>query len=91
VRVVLSDCCFPPFEGRVPVTDISPIYSFGSCGGLVSTLPVGSLVVPKSSLGITRNYDFDFLSVGAEEASQDAYHISRPVCRMEAYAFLVAS
>lgn len=51
---------------------------FGSCGGLAPSLPVGSLVVPKASIGVTRNYDFDFLAARAD--AEQAYRISKPVC-----------
>jgi len=60
----------------MPITDIyTP--RFGSCGVLVPNIPVGSLVVPKSSLAVNRNYDFDFLNAGKN--SQDAYRVSQPV------------
>jgi uridine phosphorylase len=53
--------------------------SFGSCGGLIDDLPVGSLVVPKASVAVTRNLDFDFLEPPTETSHLDAYHVSRPV------------
>lgn len=52
------------------------VIRFGSCGGLASSLTVGSLVVPKASVGVTRNYDFDFR--GARTGSEGAYRISKP-------------
>ncbi|CAG8609584.1 3226_t:CDS:2 [Acaulospora colombiana] len=58
------------------------VIRFGSCGGLVSDLPVGSLTVPKAAVAITRNYDYDFLGKEASEDSReflDAYRISKPL------------
>jgi uridine phosphorylase len=55
---------------------------FGSCGGLVPDLPVGSLAVPKAAVAVTRNYDYDFIGEEATENSRDfldAYRISKPV------------
>ncbi|PVF96856.1 purine and uridine phosphorylase [Serendipita vermifera] len=57
------------------------VIRFGSCGGLVSDLPVGSLTVPKAAIAVTRNYDYDFLQEGATEDSREflnAYRISKP-------------
>jgi uridine phosphorylase len=49
----------------------------GSCGCLIDH-PVGSIVVPKASVAITRNYDYDFTS---PKTGQDItpYFISKPV------------
>jgi len=63
-------------ETRECVTGDMVIVRLGSCGGLLDALPVGSIVIPNSSVSITRNYDFDF----ADPKSPDeaAYHISKP-------------
>lgn len=47
----------------------------GSCGCLVD-LPVGSIVIPKASVAVSRNYDFDFISGSSQESP---YRISKPV------------
>lgn len=43
--------------------------------------PVGSIVVPKSSVAVTRNYDFDFASNSEStlDTMLEAYRISKPV------------
>ncbi|KAF5309778.1 hypothetical protein D9611_013607 [Ephemerocybe angulata] len=51
------------------------IVRLGSCGALVE-VPVGSVVLPSSSVAINRNYDFDF--VDPERSSEPAYRISKP-------------
>ena len=48
----------------------------GSCGALTD-IPVGTVVVPKASVTVTRNVDFDF--VNPENCVERAYHISKPV------------
>jgi hypothetical protein len=47
----------------------------GSCGCLTD-LPVGSLVLPASSVACTRNVDFDFTSFDPWEVP---YRLSKPV------------
>ncbi|KAF8187871.1 hypothetical protein K438DRAFT_1594751, partial [Mycena galopus ATCC 62051] len=47
----------------------------GSCGSLID-VPVGSVVVPKSSVAVERNLDFPFLSPG--ECTEQPYRISKP-------------
>lgn len=54
------------------------IVRLGSCGGLHESLPVGSVVVPKSSVAVNRNYDFDF-AISADTPNDNAYRISKPV------------
>ncbi len=49
----------------------------GSCGGLIH-VPVGTVVVPKACISVTRNVDFDF--VNPEENDDVPYKISKPVC-----------
>ena len=39
-------------------------------------MPVGTVVVPKASIAVTRNYDYDFLSGGSQEPP---YRISKLV------------
>jgi hypothetical protein len=47
----------------------------GSCGCLTE-LPVGSVVIPKASIAVTRNYDFDLTTGNSQECP---YKISKPV------------
>ncbi|KAJ3532870.1 hypothetical protein NMY22_g7568 [Coprinellus aureogranulatus] len=51
------------------------IIRLGSCGALVD-VPVGSVVIPSSSVAISRNYDFDFTN--PNNSSEDPYRISKP-------------
>ncbi|CCM04268.1 uncharacterized protein FIBRA_06438 [Fibroporia radiculosa] len=51
------------------------VVRLGSCGALID-VPVGSVVVPKSSIAITRNYDYDF---ARGSAGEPPYRISKPV------------
>ncbi|KAL6305729.1 nucleoside phosphorylase domain-containing protein [Sparassis latifolia] len=50
------------------------VVRFGSCGAVID-VPVGTVVVPKSSICVTRNYDFPFASGSSQEY---LYKISRP-------------
>jgi len=52
------------------------VIRLGSCGGLVD-VPVGSVVVPKACVAVSRNVDFDFLN--PERCDQPAYRISKAV------------
>ncbi|KAJ7929579.1 nucleoside phosphorylase domain-containing protein [Mycena leptocephala] len=52
------------------------IVRLGSCGGLID-VPVGSVVVPKSSVAVERNLDYNFVS--PEECAEQPYRISKPV------------
>ncbi|KAI9062321.1 purine and uridine phosphorylase [Trametes sanguinea] len=51
------------------------VVRLGSCGGLID-VPVGSVVVPKASIAVTRNYDFDFVTGKSDEPP---YRSSKPV------------
>ncbi|OSD05554.1 purine and uridine phosphorylase [Trametes coccinea BRFM310] len=51
------------------------VVRLGSCGGLID-VPVGSVVVPKASIAVTRNYDFDFVTGKSDEPP---YKSSKPV------------
>ncbi|KAL6305742.1 purine and uridine phosphorylase [Sparassis latifolia] len=51
------------------------VVRFGSCGAVID-VPVGTVVVPKSSICVTRNYDFPFASGSSQEYP---YKISRPI------------
>jgi len=51
------------------------VVRLGSCGALVD-VPVATVVVPKASIAVTRNYDFDFT---AESSNEVPYRISKPV------------
>ncbi|KIJ33033.1 hypothetical protein M422DRAFT_52594 [Sphaerobolus stellatus SS14] len=64
-------------EVRECITRDMVVVRLGSCGGLLSTLPVGSIVVPKASVAVSRNYDFDFTN--SDTQSEEPYHISKPV------------
>lgn len=50
-------------------------FRLGSCGCLTD-LSVGSIVIPKASVAVTRNYDYDFISGSSQESP---YRISKPV------------
>ncbi|KAJ6480275.1 nucleoside phosphorylase domain-containing protein [Mycena sanguinolenta] len=52
------------------------IIRLGSCGSLID-VPVGSVVVPKSSVAVERNLDFAFVS--PEECKEQPYRISKSV------------
>jgi hypothetical protein len=43
---------------------------------------VGTLVVPRASVAVCRNYDFDFGGPSSSTADGPAYRISRPVRRL---------
>jgi len=51
------------------------VIRLGSCGCLTD-LPVGSFVIPKASIAVTRNYDYDFFTGDSLECP---YRISKPV------------
>ncbi|KAF8154900.1 nucleoside phosphorylase domain-containing protein [Crassisporium funariophilum] len=63
-------------EIRECVTGDLLIVRLGSCGGLVD-VPVGTVVVPKASVAISRNFDFDFIN--PDNCAEPAYRISKPV------------
>lgn len=50
----------------------------GSCGGL-RKVPVGSLVVPTSSVAVRRNYDYDFTGESDTPSEGSPYLVSKPV------------
>ncbi|KAF7325006.1 Uridine phosphorylase [Mycena kentingensis (nom. inval.)] len=52
------------------------IVRLGSCGGLID-VPVGSVVVPKSSVAVERNLDFDFVGPEGEGSAAQAYRVSK--------------
>jgi hypothetical protein len=64
-----------------------PFASLGSCGGLID-VPVGSVVVPKSSVAVERNLDYNFVS--PEECAEQPYRISKPASRFS-FQTLLAS
>jgi len=51
------------------------VIRLGSCGALID-LPVGSIVMPRASVAVTRNFDFDF---GTGNSHEPPYRISKPV------------
>ena len=57
----------------------------GSCGALTD-IPVGSAVIPKASISVTRNVDFDFVHGESKEAP---YRISQPVRRFIMTSFSI--
>ena len=56
----------------------------GSCGALID-VPVGSVVVPKGSIAVRRNYDFDFVSGKSDE---EPYHLSKPVSQIYGHYYV---
>ncbi|KAJ7080653.1 purine and uridine phosphorylase [Mycena belliarum] len=58
------------------------IVRLGSCGGLID-VPVGSVVIPKSSVAVERNLDYDF--VNPDGCTEQPYRISKPVLADEAF------
>ncbi|KAH7106329.1 purine and uridine phosphorylase [Auriculariales sp. MPI-PUGE-AT-0066] len=63
-------------EARECVQGEMAIVRLGSCGGLLD-VPVGSLAIPRASVAVTNNYDFDWQQPKGPENSP--YRISRPV------------
>lgn len=51
------------------------VVRLGSCGGLVD-VKVGSVVVPRASIAVNRNYDFDFQT---GQSTEPPYRYSQPV------------
>jgi hypothetical protein len=72
--MVVVRCAYPGPQGCAIAEEID---SIGSCGCL-RDVPVGTLVVPRASVAVSRNYDFDF-AAPASDASVPPYLISRPV------------
>jgi len=62
-------------EVRESLSGDMVVIRLGSCGCLTE-LPVGSVVIPKASIAVTRNYDFDFTTGNSQECP---YKISKPV------------
>ncbi|KAF5391233.1 hypothetical protein D9757_003035 [Collybiopsis confluens] len=62
---------------RESITGDMAIIRLGSCGSLDHLVaPVGTVVVPKACVAITRNLDFDF---GNSQQDEKPYFISKPV------------
>jgi uridine phosphorylase len=78
MAVVRSFRVSPPCR-PLPADTAWLIYTkrLGSCGALTD-IPVGSAVIPKASISVTRNVDFDFVHGESKEAP---YRISQPVRR----------
>ncbi|KAI0697461.1 purine and uridine phosphorylase [Cytidiella melzeri] len=51
------------------------VVRLGSCGGLIDTA-VGTVVVPRASIAVNRNYDFDFAT---GKSAEKPYRFSKPV------------
>ncbi|KAL1940527.1 hypothetical protein VTO73DRAFT_7962 [Trametes versicolor] len=62
-------------EVRECLTGDMVVVRLGSCGGLID-VPVGSVVVPKASIAVSRNYDFDFVN---GQSGELPYRTSKPV------------
>ncbi|KIM86516.1 hypothetical protein PILCRDRAFT_96037 [Piloderma croceum F 1598] len=62
-------------EARECLSGDMVVIRLGSCGCLTD-LPVGSIVIPKASVAVNRNYDFDFVTGKSQEYP---YRISKPV------------
>lgn len=71
------------YDLQVKTHNASSSGSLGSCGGLLEALPVGSIVVPRESVSVTRNYDYDFTDTQASD--QAAYRVSKPVRLSDIY------
>ncbi|KAL0069295.1 hypothetical protein AAF712_003660 [Marasmius tenuissimus] len=63
-------------EARECVSGDMVIIRLGSCGCLIDA-PVGTVVVPKSCISVTRNVDFDFTD--PDHCDEPPYRISKPV------------
>jgi uridine phosphorylase len=64
---------------------------YAQCGSLSNSAPIGSLVVPYDSFGVTRNYDY-FFSDGTQQAQTMPYHITRALpCDKQVHDALVDS
>ncbi|PWN98342.1 purine and uridine phosphorylase [Tilletiopsis washingtonensis] len=76
-------------ETRAVVHGELIIVRLGSCGSLAAEAPIGSVVVPKTSVGITRNYDAFHSDAAADE---EPYHITRPLdCDADVHDALLAA
>ncbi|KAM5542312.1 hypothetical protein V8D89_004185 [Ganoderma adspersum] len=62
-------------EVRECLTGDMLVVRLGSCGSLID-VPVGSVVAPRGSIAVTRNYDYDFVSGNSQE---QPYRLSKPV------------
>lgn len=69
-------------ECRAVVTGEMVIVRLGSCGSIASEVPIGTVVVPKTSHAITRSFDYFHPTTTAEERSSGAikpYHVTKPL------------
>lgn len=64
-----------PPRARAGADDDDDARRLGSCGCLLD-VPVGTVVVPRASVAVSRNYDFDFI---AGVGDGPPYRISKPV------------
>ncbi|KAH9911571.1 purine and uridine phosphorylase [Epithele typhae] len=60
-----------------PAAPADIVRRLGSCGGL-RDFPVGTIVAPKGSIAVSRNYDFDFVAGGVTDGAAP-YRLSKPV------------
>ncbi|KIK63972.1 hypothetical protein GYMLUDRAFT_40186 [Collybiopsis luxurians FD-317 M1] len=67
-------------ETRESLSGDLVVIRLGSCGSLNHTAaPVGTVVVPKACVAITRNLDFDYGETEDRQQDEKAYFISKPV------------
>ncbi|CAK5276624.1 unnamed protein product [Mycena citricolor] len=52
------------------------IIRLGSCGGLID-IPVGSVVIPKDSVAVERNLDYDYVQP-SNNTTEQPYRVSKP-------------
>lgn len=65
-------------ECRAVVTGELIIVRLGSCGSIAPEAPIGTVVVPFRSHGITRSYDYFHPDATPEERTQP-YHVTKPL------------
>lgn len=74
-------------EVRESLSGDMVVVRLGSCGGLIDT-QVGTIVVPRASIAVSRNYDFDFQT---GQSSEPPYRFSKPVSADPALRAAVAA
>ncbi|CAO1638995.1 unnamed protein product [Sympodiomycopsis kandeliae] len=69
-------------ECRAVIVGEMIVVRFGSCGSIAREVPIGTVVVPFRSHGITRQYDYFHPETTAEERASgkiEPYHITKPM------------
>lgn len=74
--VIVRSIIVPQSTFDVTLTVSMVSVRLGSCGALID-VGVGTVIIPKSSIAVNRNYDFDFVS-GSTQGEQP-YRTSKPV------------